>query len=287
MIITTELHGRRRSDSSALIRHLVKPENNLAYIGEIGRSVAETLPQLVAVMEVYRDASPAKPAFHHVTINPAADLSREKLLGAAHKVRFELDPSDTRPFAIVVHHKPRAEKGGAAKHAHLVLAHVDSKGKALDDRWIKVRTERVARELEFWLGEPALLGRHHRPVLRVLRATAPEIAMWLEASLGAEPPKPNSAFAPGARGRARKQGLDLPEAKAAVRAAWANSEGISEFRARLAEGGLELKAGDKPYVWIIQDREGRLVGAADRLLRMRRNHLNELMEMEAQFEATP
>jgi hypothetical protein len=280
MIITTELHGRRRRDGRALIRHLAKTENEYAYIAAIGNCVAATLLELIAIMEVYRDASAARPAFHHATVNPAHDLSPQRLIEAAHRVRIELDPENSRPYGIVLHGKRRAEPGGAPEHAHLLVAHVDSQGRALKTSWSKLRTERIARELEFVLGEPPVLGRHHRTVLKALRVQAPEVARWLEAALGADPPKPRAAFAPGARGRARKEGIDLPRAKAAVRAAWRDCKDETEFRDRLVEHGLQLMPGNTPGVWVIQDRNGHLVGAADRLLRLTREDFQRLMDRE-------
>lgn len=270
MIVTTVLHGRTRRDGRNLIRHLTKPENQFAYIAEIGNSVAETLPELIAVMEIYRDASASLSSFHHLTINPATDLAHAQVVCAANMARLELDPSDVRPYGIVLHGKPRAEPRGGSTHGHLLLGHVDSTGKALDDGWSKLRTERVSREIEFALGEPPVLGRHHRAVLKALRNRSPEVADWLERAFGANPPLPRSAFAPGARGRARKNQLDLPKAKAVARAVWEQCEDKAEFRTRLAEAGLELVPGEHADVWIIQDRKSRLVGAADRLLRVPR-----------------
>ena len=140
--------------------------------------------------------STTKTVLHHITINPAKDLKRERLIEAVHRVRLELDPSGERPFAIVIHRKTRAEVGGSKEQAHLILAGVDARGKAVDDGWTKVRTERVARELEYDQGESALLGRHHRAVLRALSRTRPEVYLWLLDAFGANPEKPQSAISP-------------------------------------------------------------------------------------------
>lgn len=278
MIVTSTKHGRTSREGFNLIRHLNKPENDYVLVASMGNSLAHNLGELVHDMELYRDASPSEAAFHHLTINPAQNLSREALIEAVNRVRLELDPEGTRPFGIVVHGKKRAELGGAAEHAHLILGHVNASGKALKDSWIKIRTERVARELEFAYGEPATLGRHHKTVLKVLRKTEPEVAIWLEAAHGLEPAKPNSALSPRSRSRALQHGVALPAAKAMVRQVWTDSRGLIDFRTNLEAAGYNILKGDKPGVFIVANQDGHVIGAADRLLRLRRIDFRKLME---------
>ena len=178
----------------------------------------------------------------------------------------------------MIHEKPRAEAGGSQLHAHLVLSSADDKGKCLDDGWSIIRTERVARELEYLLGEHPLVGRHHRPVLKALMNTKPEIFHWLREALGDDPEKPESAFSSRARNRARAKNLNLPKAKAAVRAVWLGAHTMTEFKLALEKLDLEIVAGDRPDVFVIIDQKGRLVGAADRILKIQRATFNEMME---------
>jgi hypothetical protein len=278
LIITTTKHEQNKSGHAALVKHLAKTENEIAILAEIGNLIADNLSEAIEVMEVYRSASPANTALHHITINPARDLKRERLIEAVHRVRLELDPDGERPFAIVIHQKKRAEVGGSKEHAHLILAGVDARGKALDDGWTKVRTERVARELEYDLGERALLGRHHRAVLRALSKTRPEVYLWLLDAFGADPEKPQSAISPSARDLARGQNLNLPKAKANVRSVWQTANTFDEFRAGLNRVGLRIDPGKKPGVFIIVDSKERFIGAADRILRVGRRDLISLME---------
>jgi hypothetical protein len=254
-----------------------KTENALVVVEEIGNCICETPAEVISLMEFYRDAAPVGSAFIHCTINPAIDHGREALVRAAHRVRLEVDPEDSRPYLVIVHQKRRSEEGGSGEHAHLVLGRVDRFGRCVKDGWLKVRTERVARELEFDLGEQPLIGRHHKSVLRHLWAARPEVAVWLESAHGANPPKPESAISEKNRNRARKTGLNVVKQKALVRGLWRCSTGMAEFAANLDEGGLELLPGNRSDVWIIQDRQGRLVGSASRLLRMRKRDFLELM----------
>jgi hypothetical protein len=103
MILTTETGGRTKSHGAFLIAHLAKTENFEAVIAEIGNCCAQSLGEFFATVEIYRNASPRatarSPAWHHITVNPSKDHSREKLIEAAHRVRKELDPRLTRPYA--------------------------------------------------------------------------------------------------------------------------------------------------------------------------------------------
>jgi hypothetical protein len=193
MILTTETGGRTKSHGKYLIAHLAKTENVEAVIAEIGNCQAETLGEFVAIVEIYRNASlratARSPAFHHSTVNPSKDHFREKLIETAHRVRRELDPAGTRPYALVIHRKaraePRSEPGGSSsEHLHLLIGAVDEHGKFLDDGWSKIKTERLCLELAYDLGEPAVVGRHFQSALRVLTRTRPEVVQWLENTVG-------------------------------------------------------------------------------------------------------
>jgi hypothetical protein len=124
MIITYSKHGRTPRDSKNLIAHLLKAENETIEILEIGNSVAQDLAGVVKDMEILRDGSSARAAFHHLSINPSIDYSDAKLLRAAKDLRDELDPEDIRPYIVVAHRKRRensAEGGVDAqgdRHAH-------------------------------------------------------------------------------------------------------------------------------------------------------------------------
>jgi hypothetical protein len=223
-------------------------------------------------MEIYRDASTAQAAYHHCTINPATGMSRQDLMLAAHRMRLELDPDSSRPYVIVIHRKRRAKPGGADEHAHLVCSSCDDKGKALDDSFIVVRSERLARELEFDLNDGAkpLLGRHHSAVLRALKASRPEVAAWIQENLGTQPEKPRSSTSPKARSRAKAQGFDLPKAKAFVESCWQKSRcELSTFLNLLAEAHFQIRPGERDQVWIVEYKDKHFVGSVDRILRMK------------------
>lgn len=288
MIITTTKHGRTKGDGQRLIAHLTKTENAEVTLVEMGNCIGDTLHEFVSVAAVYRDAAPQADnktaSFHHLTINPSVSHPRNTLIEIVHRARIELDPSGQRPFAIVIHRKPRAEAvagaeaGGSDEHAHLLIAAANENGEFLDDGFSKIRTERLSLELAHDFGEEPVVGRHFKSALRHLTTTRPEVAVWLESKVGADPAKPEAAFSPNARARARGEKLNLPKAKAAVRVAWSKSGDAETFTQRLSEIGCVLRPGDRAGVWIIEDSKGRLVGAANRLLKLKRDEFTKIME---------
>lgn len=127
MIITYSKHGRTARDSAKLIAHLLKPENDHIEILDIGNSVAADLPGGVRDMEILRNGSSAKASFHHLSINPSINYSKEQFLPAADALRAELDAGDTRPWIVIAHGKARQNSTEGYVHAHLVLGHVAAK----------------------------------------------------------------------------------------------------------------------------------------------------------------
>jgi len=133
-------------------------------------------------------------------------------------------------------------------------------------------------ELAFDLGENPVVGRHFQPALRFLERTRPEVVAWLADTVGLNPEKPVSAISSRSRARAKAENLNLPKAKAAVRAARKASTDVTSFRTNLAKIDFAIERGDKPAVWLIKDHQGRLIGAADRLLKISRAAFNSFME---------
>jgi hypothetical protein len=240
-------------------------------------------------MEIMRDgAAPVAAAFHHFALSPATDRTRGEILEAAHKVQFEFDPACTRPFAIVIHGKPRAGDASGETHGQLVLGNFDSEGRAIKDGFAKLRTERLAREIEYsWRdgppgspGEPCGLGRHHVSALRALRKSNPAVAEWLVNAHGEKPDKPKSAISSASRNRAKRLDFNLPAARAAVRKMWTEKPEIGAFKTALSDAGYEVAAGNKIGVWILRDRKsGLALGAVDRLLRLKRQTVRDMMEV--------
>ncbi len=238
-------------------------------------------------MEVLRAGSKASCGLHHLTINPGRDCTREELLACANRARRELDDSDgQRIYCVVRHRKPRTTgEKNSESHAHLILANVlapsgaSETGRALADFRSKIRTEAIARLCEHALGESATLGRHHRAVLKIFEERGLcEVRQWLVDALGENPERPRSAMSADTRQRAKRQGVDLPQAKAAVADVWSVTGTMEAFETGLKAKGYMLAPGKKEGVWVVFDADGRMIGAVDRLLHKKRHEICHLME---------
>ena len=295
MIITITKGIRTRGDAGKLVRHLFGKENDYVDVVEIGNSCAPNLNGLLADARIMRDgaAFPTSHAAFHISVSPGTRWSRAALLKATHLVRQEFDPDGGRAFAILVHGKRRA--GGAqasSEHAHLILASVDESGRALKDKFSKIRCERLARTLEFNKGflhgrpteqpEPPTLGAHHVAVVRALRSsrlTSP-VAERLVQTYGERPESPRSAYSNAARNLAKRKGIKLPKIRADVQRIWAEAGSFSAFMQALSARGYSIEKGHKHGVWVLRDRRSDfIVGAVDRLLKIKRQDVRSEMEI--------
>jgi hypothetical protein len=281
---TTSKHGRSARDCKNLIDHLNKPENVFSKILEIGNTAACDLASAVADMVILRNGSSALAALHHITCNPAFVSTEAAILQAAHAMRLELDPDGERPFVILAHGKDRKDPKAAKIHGHLILGNVNGEGRALDDFQSKIRSEVVARTLEHtWAaeGEPCGISRHHAKVVARLRERKlHDVADWMIAHHGENPELPRSAMSAKTRQAAKRQGVELPAAKAKIVECWQRGPEIGAFRSALATENFQIIPGKKDGVWLVVDNNDVQIGALDRLLKLKRAEVRNLMEKE-------
>jgi hypothetical protein len=281
MIITYSKHGRTSRDSAKLVAHLLKPENEKIEILEIGGSVARDIAGVVKDMELLRNGcrGGSKAAFHHLSCNPSIDYSDEQFLRATQALRRELDWEGTRPFITIIHTKR------GRRHGHLLIGHSDGYA-ALKDHQSKIRSEVVARCLEQAEGEVPVRSRHAKQVDKILRQRGLDnVADWILATHGEQLEPPRSNYGSKSRERAKRAGLNLPVMKAAIAHAWSSATNLQDFKENLKAVGLKVQPGKKQNVWAVVDETGRTVGALDRLLRLKRRVVQNMMEgQHGQFE---
>jgi hypothetical protein len=287
MIMTYAKHGRSARDSANLIVHLGKPENIVVKILAIGGSVATDLPGVIADMELLRDGSGAKSAYHHLSFSPSIDYTEEQLLFTAEALRAEFDPSGTRPWIAILHLKPRENSEQGDLHGHLVIGHVDGDGRALKDGRSRIRSEVVARTVEHNFNEYPVRSRHQKTVCKILRErNLDAVADRIVAAYGDDPELPKSAYGSKSRQAAERVGLKLPVAKGAIDNAWTSTQELGAFENALDKLGYRIQPGKKKNVWIVVDAAGRSIGALDRLLKLKRHFVQNLMEATDESKRT-
>lgn len=268
-------HGRTSRDAKKLAAHLLKEPG---VVVRIANSIAPDLPSALQDMLLARDGSRADSAFLHLHISPARKMTEAELRKAAMIVLRHFDAAD-HPAVFVIHEKKRIGGDGGA-HAHVVLGRVGPDGTVLPSGFEVIRMETAMRIVEFELGEPATLGRHHASASRWLRQHGREdVADWLEAAHGRDPEKPRSPATPQKRQAMERKGTQFPEARAAILAAWTSAKDQESFRESLSASGLTVVTGTKPEVWIV--RHGNVeVGALDRIVRRKRAEVSSFMSAQ-------
>lgn len=266
-------HGRTRRDSRNLAAHLLKEQGAAV---EIVNSSAPDLRAVIADMELARDGSAADAAFLHMFISPSRDMSRGELRQAGDLVLRHFG-AEEHQAAFVYHDKPR-RGGEGGSHLHLVVGRISLDGDVLPAGFEIIRMETAMRIVEFEMGEPATLGRHHASGIRWLRANGrADVADWLEAAHGPDPDKPTSAASPWKRQALARQGVELADAADVVRSAWSASDGGRSFAAALHAEGLEVVPGKKAGVFIVRHGDVE-IGALDRIVKLKRREVAVRME---------
>ncbi len=267
-------HGRTAKDANNLHAHLMKDRGARV---EIINCAAHDLRSAMDDMQLARDASRADAAFLHLSLSPGRDMTDDELRQVADIVLRHFE-AEEHPAALVIHDKDRSSGKGNA-HGHLVVGRVGYDGQVLPSGFEKIRLETAMRIVEFEMGEPATLGRHHVSAVKWLRANGREdVANWLDMQFGLNPGKPKSPASPAKRQKIeRATGINISTLTSTVRSAWERSDNPQAFSAALAEGGLQIQKGQKDGVFLVL-KDGVQVGALDRLLKEKRRSVAIRME---------
>ena len=283
MIIQHVRHGRTRRDAANLAHHLARLDDN-EIVSVIETSGLATVGIASALEAMRRLASkPNAAAFHHISLSPSVDQTDDELRADARRVIEEMQAGD-HAIMIVRHRKPSVA-GRAENHVHLIVSHWSLAGKALDDGWLHLRLERLAREIEFDRGHKLTAGRHDAAIVKALRKRGRlDVAAALAVIQPDAPPR--SAITSEKRQALKREGVSDVDLRVAVKAAWDASDDGKSLRAALAADGLDLREGRKPGVWIVFH-DAIEIGALDRLLRLKRGEVSARVAIQVDEPPTP
>jgi len=259
-------HGRTKKDVKNLHAHLMKGSGTRF---EVLNSAAPDLQETMNDMITARGGSRADSAFLHISLSPSRDMTDDELRKTAEIVMKHFN-ADEHQAVLVIHEKDRANDSGN-RHAHLVLGRVGPDGDVLLSGFDKIKLETAVRIAEFELGEPSVLGRHHKSAIKWLQANGrDDVAQYMIAAHSNNPTKPTSSASPAVRQKIeRTTGKDLSAISNDVRSAWEKSDNGQSFAAALTSVGLSVKSGKKDGVFVIEN-DGQEIGALDRLLKEKR-----------------
>lgn len=276
MILTTRRHGRTKRDVKNLVAHLNKQVGQQSRVVAIGNVPLSNVDDVMAYMTTRRDASHATVACHHISISPRIHLTDDQRDEAVRRILASMGAED-HPHIVWQHsEKARASEGGSDDHFHIIVGHIGPSGRTVDDSWSYVRLEAAARTLEADYGEELTPSRMTKSVVKELRRIGRDDVADM---LVTPPTPPTSAMSSRTRAKADRQGLNLPEAQAAVRAVWAASDGPAAFRAALTDSGFEVHPGKRSDVYVIK-KNGIDVGALDRIVKEKRAAVAARMKEE-------
>ncbi|CAI9122020.1 relaxase/mobilization nuclease domain-containing protein [Brytella acorum] len=219
-----------------------------------------------------------KYGFHHFKISPDKEISRDEARKdfeeIAQEYGFNLDDA-----VIVEHQKPRSKKDNSAIHWHLIAPHYNrNTRRALDCRNSYKRNEKLSRLSEIRTGQTIIQGRHNKAVFFALQkegktAEAQTIQHLAEGEL------PSASFSVSQQRKAERKGINLPQEKATIENIWKASDGLKAFVSGLESEGFTLKVGTKKDTYIIE-KNGTLIGSANRLLKMKKGDFATQYEKE-------
>ena len=217
-------------------------------------------------------------AARHFIISPAVATSRDDALMIVGLLgrEFSFDPATA---IIVEHAKPRVVASAFAIHWHALVAEQDpATGRTLSSRYSYLRNEKVARLAEARLGHPLVACSHATAVIDALISDGElELANAVRRASEAQH-RPREGFSRGVHQKGRRLGIDVPAARAAVRAAWETTATGDEFTGALEASGLHIRIGDKRGTFIVETADGVFIGAAHRLARVRRADIERRMQ---------
>ncbi|WP_366555201.1 hypothetical protein [Aquibaculum sediminis] len=220
-------------------------------------------------------------ALRHFSVNPDAPLERREAVGVFQSLADEFG-FDLQRCLIVEHQKPRARNAGFGQHWHLLVPEVDPlTWRVLCSSHSYLRQEKIARRAELRFGHKLTRGRHNTAVVAALEAEGrTTAAQKLEQGGLTSGPLPQAAYTSDQHQAAKRDGLSLPQARAAVKAAWEASDSAQALTAALAEQGLGIAPGDKPGTWIVTHSDGRVLGALHRFAGVRKAAVQHRMKGE-------
>nr|WP_319383506.1 hypothetical protein [uncultured Roseibium sp.] len=270
-----------RQGIKRLLRHLVHGDENecVAFIQGTEADVSD--------MHADARANESKFCVRHWIISPHESMSNDQLRSILRKLAGEFG-FDISAAVVVEHQKPRAAAAAFDRHWHVLVGEVDPiSGRVLSSSYDHVRHELIARWSEHELGHEFVKGRHSKAVLAGLRKRGlNEVATALANFIAPSTTLPREGFTASQHQECKRKGIDLPALRAVVKNIWASALSPEELGDELGSHGLAVEVGNNPGTWIVQTKEGDLVGALHRLAGVRKRVAKDFMSSQVDVVST-
>jgi hypothetical protein len=232
------------------------------------------------IRDMHADATVKRSTYsiRHWVIAPHEATSRSQMRQVVEIIAREFD-FDPKRAVIVEHKKKRAVANAHDTHWHMLVGEVDPiSGRVLKCSFDRIVHELVARWSEYKFGHKFVAGKHTKSVVAGLKKRgALDAALKLETEVGGLEKPTGEAFTQDQHQEKKRAGIDLPKMRQVVKAAAASATSGSQLRVLLEASSLVVAPGQKPGTWIVNDRDGNLIGSLSRLAGVRKSDITNLM----------
>jgi hypothetical protein len=277
MIVKAYKYKGGLSDARRLNEHLWKSAAQRPELSETRHLyVADTLAG-IRVMQSLQRGSRAQIAFWHISLSPTTTLNASDRTRVVNLIITELK-AEAHPLIVVSHNdKPRARRGGGARHFHCVLGHVSPiTGLALDMRNHVQRLQKVGAIAGYDIEGQTSVSSYHRSIVTHLsRDGRPDVAAWLTELATKTPRLQQPRMTDAMRRSAAAVGFELAPFHARLERLWNSGASEEAFDELLADAGITIRRGDRLPDSILLYRGDLFVGAIHRILGQPRSLVSE------------
>jgi hypothetical protein len=222
----------------ALVRHLLKDENQVTVLPGRGLGSATLAAQMVELVAQSAGGRTDRPIYHCFCA-PDPSIADEAAARTRFWALFEKEfGMEGQPWCGVEHHK------GGRRHEHRVYSLALPTGAVVDLRWDYLRREKCARIVEFEFGVAPVPSKFARAIAaRLRRDGRTDIADWLVASGQTTAARPIARLTPRERMIEERTGISLDDLRRLTLAAWREGTDGASFLAALRRRGLDLREG--------------------------------------------
>jgi hypothetical protein len=214
------LKGNQRAGGDDLASHLMNLyDNDAMELAEIRGTLAQDLHGALSEFEAHAAGTRCKQPLYSLSINPSEPMTRQQYMAAIGRIEDRLGLHG-QPRAIVFHVKAGRE------HCHVVWSRIDTKSmRAVQLSHDHQKLRSLARELGWQFGH--------------------ELPDGLARNRGAERFGADSGIRTGEQAQADRSGLPARDRRAAITAAFRQSDSAQSFINALWASGYHLARGDQ------------------------------------------
>lgn len=267
-----------KSGSFAIFNHLAQKIDDNEYIDVLNGS-RQNIDNCVSDAKTMNRTN----SVIHFILSSDESITREQALKCTTMLGNEFSFNEDDIMLMAEHGKERHNGTSDNKHWHfLVRANNPETEKTLNLSNAYKRQELVARTFEIENGLKLTQGRHNKYVYHNIDEKYKElIAPLCEGDL------PNSFTNDNSAQQAKRDGRDLFTLKDEAKHIFSESSSWNDFQTKIKERGWTIENGTKkPDVLILNDEKGKLIGSVSRVLGLKKDELNNIIESPDSYIAS-